>query len=86
LLLMRGLVEQRAEVDSMIRQAATNWTLERMSLVDRAILRTATYEMAFVKKVPVATAINDAIELAKNMEKLIRRLLSTVFWIASARI
>ncbi|MGI6356434.1 MAG: transcription antitermination factor NusB [Lentisphaeria bacterium] len=66
LLLMRGLVEQRAEVDSMIRQAATNWTLERMSLVDRAILRTATYEMAFVKKVPVATAINDAIELAKK--------------------
>jgi len=64
--LMRGLVEYRAEIDSMIRQAATNWTLERMSLVDRAILRTATFEMVFVKKVPVATAINDAIELAKR--------------------
>lgn len=64
--LMRGLAKRREEVDSLIRQAATNWSLERMSLVDRAILRTATFEMAFVKKVPVATAINDAIELAKR--------------------
>ncbi|HQL88655.1 MAG: hypothetical protein BWX73_00333 [Lentisphaerae bacterium ADurb.Bin082] len=64
--LMRGLAERREEVDSLIRQAATNWTLERMSLVDKAILRTATFEMAFVEKVPVVTAINDAIELAKR--------------------
>ena len=64
--LMRGLAQRHAEVDSLIRQAATNWSLERMSLVDRAILRLAAFEMAFQKKVPVATAINDAVEIAKR--------------------
>ncbi len=64
--LMRGLAVRHGEVDSLIRQAATNWSLERMSLVDRAILRMAAFEMTFQKKVPVATAINDAVEIAKR--------------------
>lgn len=64
--LMRGLANCRSEVDSLIREASTNWSLERMGLVDRAILRLATYEMAFQKKVPAATAINDGVEIAKR--------------------
>lgn len=64
-LLMQGIAEQRPKLDEMIGEAATNWSLGRMSLVDRAILRLATFEIAFQESVPAASAINDAIELAK---------------------
>lgn len=63
--LIRGIAAKKAELDDLIRTAATNWTLERMSLVDRAILRLATFEITFQTNVPAAAAINDAIELAK---------------------
>jgi N utilization substance protein B len=50
----------------MIRPAALNWSLERISAVDRAILRLSAYEISKVGKVTPATAINEAVELAKR--------------------
>ncbi|MCK5801688.1 MAG: transcription antitermination factor NusB [Lentisphaeria bacterium] len=63
--LVRGVCEHRAEIDDAIGAAATNWTMDRMGVIDRGILRLATYELMFEDKVPGAAAINEAVELAK---------------------
>ena len=44
----------------------TNWTLERMPIVDLCILRSATYELLYLVDIPPAVSINEAIELAKT--------------------
>ena len=43
-----------------------NWALARMPIVDRSILRLATYEMMYVDDVPTSVTINEAVELAKD--------------------
>lgn len=62
--LIRGLNEHLEEVDACLSQSSDNWSLDRMPLVDRCILRLAVYEMRFVGTVPVSVSINEAIELA----------------------
>jgi transcription antitermination factor NusB len=65
--LVRGTIEQKAEIDRRISEAAEHWRIERMAVVDRNILRMATFEMAFTKgDVPPKVAINEGIELAKR--------------------
>lgn len=65
--LVRGTIAQKAEIDRRISEAAEHWRIERMAVVDRNILRMATYEMAYRKEdVPPKVAINEAIELAKR--------------------
>lgn len=64
--LVEGVVRDHSELDALLRRAATNWTLERMSAVDRSILRLATFEICKMSKVSAATAINEAVELAKR--------------------
>jgi transcription antitermination factor NusB len=66
-LLVRGTIEKRDEIDKRISEAAEHWRIERMAVVDRNILRMATWEMAFrPEDVPPKVAINEAIELAKR--------------------
>lgn len=66
-LLVRGTIEKREEIDKRISEAAEHWRIERMAVVDRNLMRMATYEMAFcADDVPVKVAINEAIELAKR--------------------
>jgi len=62
--LIKGLSEHLEEVDLYLSDSSDNWSLNRMPLVDRCILRLAVYEMCFVDSVPVSVSINEAIELA----------------------
>ena len=64
--LVRGVEQNRIVIDGSLKAAAENWSLGRMPIVDRCILRLATYEMLFVDEVPVSVAINEAVELAKD--------------------
>ncbi len=64
--LVSGIHEQRAKVDERIAAASENWRLERMTPVDRNLLRIASYELEFVEDVPRAVAIDEAVELAKR--------------------
>lgn len=79
--LITGTVEHLPEIDEMVSSYAKNWTVSRMSAVDRAILRMATYEMVFSQEnTPVPAVIDEAIELAKkysteNSSKFINGLL-----------
>ena len=63
--LVRGIVEKQKEIDKAIVQQAKNWTLERMLLLDRNILRIATYEIMNTPETPLNVIINEAIEIAK---------------------
>lgn len=63
--LVRGTMVFLPKIDDMIEEFAENWTIDRMPLVDKAILRTATYEMLCVHECPVSVAINEAVDLAK---------------------
>jgi len=62
--LILGLDRHLAEVDASLSESSANWSLERMPLVDRCILRLAIYEMRYEDSVPVSVSINEAIELA----------------------
>lgn len=63
--LAQGVEECLTEIDSIIAATSEHWTVGRMPLVDRNILRMATYELLHVEEVPHSVAINEAVELAK---------------------
>jgi len=64
--LIRGVYEHRVELNQMLAAASKNWRVERMAVVDRNVIRLALYEIKFCADVPVAVAINEAIELTKQ--------------------
>ena len=64
--LIEGVEEHQAEIDEQLASTSENWAVSRMPIVDRSILRMATYEMIYVKDVPVSVAINEAVEIAKD--------------------
>ena len=64
--LVRGVESHIAAIDKELAATAENWSVHRMPIVDRSILRLATYEMMFVDEVPTSVCINEAIELAKD--------------------
>ena len=64
--LVRGVEDNREEVDALIRKYADRWSLERMPVIDRNLLRMAVFELAHRPDVPVAVAISEAVELAKR--------------------
>jgi len=63
--LVRGTVDRHGEIDKLISEKSANWRLERMSVVDRNILRMAIYEMKEVGT-PPAVVIDEALELARQ--------------------
>ncbi len=79
--LITGTTANLTQIDKLVSSYAKNWTISRMSVVDRSILRMATYEMVFSKEnTPVPAIIDEAIELAKkysteNSSKFINGLL-----------
>jgi N utilization substance protein B len=64
--LVVGVDEHREEIDALIRKYSEHWALERMPVVDRALLRIGTYELGWVPETPTAVAITEAVELAKE--------------------
>ena len=64
--LLRGVVASRDEIDVLIREWSANWSLERIGLVERNILRFAIYELLFMPEIPPNVTINEAIEVAKR--------------------
>jgi N utilization substance protein B len=66
--LLNGVLSKKTELDLVIVKAAPDWPLEKISTIDRNILRIGLYELLFAdsKEVPAKVAINEAIELSKN--------------------
>lgn len=63
--LVRGLHDRLSEVDAAIAAAASNWDVNRLAAVDRAIIRLGVHELLHRPDVPPKAAINEAIRLAK---------------------
>jgi len=64
--LAEGTWQARAETDSLISRAADNWRIDRMAILDRSILRMATFELLHAPDVPPRVVMDQAIELAKR--------------------
>ncbi|WP_455378722.1 transcription antitermination factor NusB [Petrachloros mirabilis] len=64
--LVSGVLEHKKELDALIGRYSTNWLVSRMQIVDRNILRLATYELLWLDEVPAKVTLNEAIELAKD--------------------
>ena len=62
---VRGVVQRLEEIDGRIRAASDNWRLERMTRVDRNVLRVGTWELLAKLEVPRAVILDEAVEVAK---------------------
>lgn len=81
-----GVVKKLPEIDMIITKAAPDWPLDKISIVDRNVLRMGLYELLFADRneVPAKVAINEAIELAKsfggeNSGKFVNGVLGSVY-------
>jgi transcription antitermination protein NusB len=68
--LVTGTLEHLEEIDGAIQRTAEHWDMKRMAAVDRNILRFAVYEILYVKDIPPAVTINEALEIAKKYSSL----------------
>jgi N utilization substance protein B len=64
--LVLGVLEHCQEIDRLIEKYSENWRLDRMNIIDRAILRMATFELLFCEEIPPKATLNEAIELGKR--------------------
>lgn len=64
--ILLGVNEDKDRLDELISKHAKGWSLERMSKIDIAILRLATFELFYRPDIPKKVSINEAIELAKK--------------------
>lgn len=58
--------EHLSDIDERIVSASENWSMDRMPVVDRSLLRLAACEMCYVEDVPISVSINEAVNLAKE--------------------
>ncbi len=63
--LVAGVRRNRRELDQMLAERAKNWSLKRMAVTDRNVLRLGAYEILFTDT-PDRVAINEAVDLAKR--------------------
>lgn len=84
--LLDGIISKKSELDLVIEKAAPEWPIDRISPVDRNILRLGLYELLFAdrKEVPAKVAINESIELAKqfggeNSSRFVNGVLGAVY-------
>ncbi len=64
--IVRGVADNLDAIDKRVTAASQNWRLERMSRVDRNLLRLGTWELMFRSDVPRAVILDEAVELAKS--------------------
>jgi N utilization substance protein B len=61
-----GVLKRRAEIDALIAGFARNWSMKRMAIIDRNILRIGAFELLSEEPPPRSVVINEAIELGKR--------------------
>jgi len=66
LILVKGVISNLSEIDKAINTYTNNWSLDRITNIDRNILRMAIYEILHLKNIPKSVSINEAVELAKK--------------------
>ncbi len=64
--IVKGTYKHLTKINGLIHQCAKNWSLDRMAVVDRNVLRMAAYEILYRMDIPTSVTINEAIEIAKK--------------------
>ena len=64
--IVQGVLAQHRELDQLINRYAVEWTVDRMPVVDRNILRWAIFELLWIPDIPARVTLNEAMELAKR--------------------
>ena len=64
--IIHGICLHLKEIDALLAEHSHNWRVERMSLVDRNILRIAVFELQYCDDAPAQVVINEALEIAKR--------------------
>lgn len=62
----RGVANKEKDLDVLIAKYSLNWDLDRLSIVDKCILRFGCYELIFMPDIPPNVSINEAIDIAKK--------------------
>ena len=63
--IFRGVCENQDKIDELIEKYADNWEISRMTVIDRNIMRLASYEILFMPKTPISVIIDEAVEISK---------------------
>ena len=82
--LVENVIKEKDKLDKLIIKYAPDWPLEKITIVDRNILRIGIYELNFCDDIPEKVAINEAIELAKTFGgdssgKFVNGVLGTIY-------
>lgn len=64
--ILNDIFEHKEEIDARLEKYSDNWTLSRMTVIDRNLLRMAASEILYSKTVPPKVAIDEAVEIAKR--------------------
>ena len=64
--IIKGTYKHLTRINELLHQCAKNWSLDRMAVVDRNVLRMAVYEILYRIDIPTSVTINEAIEIAKK--------------------
>jgi N utilization substance protein B len=64
--IVKGTFKYVTRINGLIQDCAQNWSLDRMAVVDRNVLRMAIYEILYRMDIPTSVTINEAIEIAKK--------------------
>ena len=65
--LVAGVLQERLALDAVINERLKNWTIHRMAVVDRSLLRLGAYELLYETGTPAKVVINEYIELGKQI-------------------
>jgi transcription antitermination protein NusB len=68
--LIEGTVDKVAEIDTLLASYSKDWTVQRMSSVDRNLLRLASYEILYLEQAQPVVAIDEALEISKRYSEL----------------
>ena len=63
--LIKGVIDNKSQIDKLIERFSSNWKISRMGCVDRNILRIAAYEILYCHDIPPKVSINEAVDIGK---------------------
>jgi len=64
--IVKGVCQRKGEIDSLIEKHSEHWRLQRMTIVDRNVLRSAVFELMCCPDIPTKVILNEAVELGKK--------------------
>lgn len=82
--LAQNVIAKKIELDALINKYTTEWPVDRLTIIDRNVLRMAIYEMFYVQDIPPKVALNEGVELAKeysgqSSQKFVSGVLGSIY-------